>query len=308
MKKFRENTPPTPLNRWEKLRVLGLISPLLRGIGGVLFLCTLSLTNPSFAADDSVSTSEAVDQIQKTLLFSNKGDAEKKSTQRKSALVIDRVDRTAKSDIEILITDPNKNNSQTDQKQKLAYNAASAGQYEVAVELYKQIIKSDPKNNYAKFALASCYHMLSQYKQAKTLYYQLLKYEWADDQTKNELIGNLISVIVEESPSDAVYLLAKLSNENPESAYIMAGAAMAYDKINKTDQAILLLKRAININPQEVKYKFNLAIIYDKIEDYPNALTYYQDVIKNYISSEDLDSSIPIVQVKQRVEFIKNKI
>ncbi len=303
-----DNTPPTPLIRGEIRPNARRLSPLIRGAGGVFFSVLLfTFISSSLAADEVVSTAQAVDQIQKTLLFSNKEAAQKKSTERRSALTIDRSDRaSSKPSIDILVTDPKKNN-QSDEKQKLAYNAASAGQYEVAVELYKQILKSDPKNNYAKFALASCYHMLGQYKQAKTLYYQLLKYDW-QEQTRNELVGNLISVIVEESPNDAVYLLAKLSNENPESAYILAGAAMAYDKINKSDQAVLLLKRAININPKEVKYKFNLAIIYDKVGDYQNASNYYQDVVKNYISSEDLDNSIPIVQVKQRIEFIKNQL
>ena len=267
-----------------------------------------SATTPT-QPQDTVSTSEAVDQIQKTLLFSDKDAARKKSVERKSALVIDRSDKFHKSEIDILINDPSsKTNQQTEQKQKLAYNASIAGQYEVAIELYKQILKSDPKNHYASFSLAACYHKLGQYKQAKTLYYQLLKYEWTDEQTKDELIGNLIAVIVEESPNDAVYLLEKLSNQNPSSAYILAGAAMAYDKINKPDQAILLLKRAININPKEIKYQFNLAIIYDKITDYQNALHYYQDVIKNYVSADNLDNSVPLVQVRQRIEFIKNKI
>ncbi len=300
-----DNTPPALLNREDTAPSLWNFSPVSKGAKSALFLVLFFVFNSiSFAAEDPVSTAEAVDQIQKTLLFSNKDAAQKKSTERKSSLTIDRSDRSsAKPEINIMVSDPGKNN-QNDEKQKLAYNAASAGQYEVAVELYKQTIKSDPKNNYAKFALASCYHMLGQYKQAKTIYYQLLKDEWPEE-TRSELIGNLISVIVEESPNDAVYLLAKLSNENPESAYILAGAAMAYDKINKSDQAILLLKRAINIAPKEVKYKLNLAIIYDKIGDYQNALNYYQDVLKNYVSSEDLDNSIPIIQVKQRIEFIK---
>jgi len=264
-----------------------------------------NFSQPSFGDDNSISTSEAVDQIQKTLLFSNKDEAEKLSSQRKS-ISIDRSTKDETPSIKILVTDPKKDTA-IEQKQKLAYNSASSGQYEVAIELYKQILKSDPNNSYAKFALASSYHMLGQYKQAKALYYQLLKNDW-DEKTKNELIGNLISVIVEESPNDAVYVLAKLSNENPSSAYIMAGAAMAYDKIKQPDQAILLLKRAINIDPTRVKYKFNLAIIYDKTEDYQNALKYYQEVVNNYVSSQDLDNSIPIVQVRQRIEFIKNKI
>ena len=257
---------------------------------------------------ETVSTLEAVDQIQKTLLFSDK--ASRVRAVKKESLNIDHSDNQFnKSDINILITDPSsKTNQQVEQKQKLAHSALVAGQYEVAVELYKQILKSDPKNKYASFSLATCYHKLGQYKQAKTIYYQLLKYEWPDAQTKDELIGNLIDVIVEESPNDAVYLMDKLSSQNPNSAYILAGAAMSYDRINKPDQAILLLKRAINIDPKEIKYKFNLAIIYDKMADYQNALKYYQDVVGNYISSDNLENSIPLEQVRQRIEFIKNKI
>ncbi len=267
-------------------------------------------SNPKFKSDSTVSTSEAIDQIQKTLLFSDKAAAQKLGNERKSSLVINRAPAVDKPTVDIMIDDnaPSKSSVQIEQKQKLAYNAATSGQYEVAVELYKQILKSDPENHYASFALAACYHKLGQYKQAKTLYYQLLKHEWSDEKTKSELIGNLIEVIVEESPNESVYLLEKLVNQSPESAYIMAGAAMAYDKINKSDQAILLMKRAINIDPKEIRYKFNLAIIYDKLADYQNATRYYQEIVQNYISSNTIDNSIPIEQVKQRIEFIKDKI
>lgn len=260
---------------------------------------------------DAVSTNDAIDQIQKTLLFSDETSAQKVGATRKSSLTIDRGGTSAnnKAQVEILVNDgSSKTNDQLNQKQKLAYNASIAGQYEVAIELYKQILKSDPDNHYASFALAACYHKLGQYKQAKAIYYQLLKYEWSSDQTKNELIGNLIEVIVEESPNEAIYMLNKLTVQSPESAYILAGTAMAYDKINKKDQAILLLKRAININPAETRYKFNLAIIYDKLSDYVNAAKYYQEVISDYISSEAPDSTIPIDHVKQRFDFIKDKI
>ena len=264
-------------------------------------------TEQNVSDKKNVSTSDAVDQIQKTLLFSDENSANKKSIQRRSALTVDRSgDEFRKPRLEMLVTDP-KPNQQLEQKLKIAYNASVSGQYEVAVELYKQIIKSDPQNYYVQFALAACYQNLGQYKQAKTIYYKLLQREEQTQQTKNELIGNLIAVISEESPIDAIYLLEKLANENQESDYILAGTAMAYDKIKKSDQAILLLKKAININPAEVKYKFNLAIIYDKISDEQNALAYYQDVIKNYVANGNLDNSIPIDQVKQRVEFIKNK-
>jgi tetratricopeptide (TPR) repeat protein len=263
-------------------------------------------------AQSSISNAQAIDQIQKTLLFSDENLAKKASKERRSVVNIDRsgskIDQPAK--VKILAVDPN-TNYKIAQKEKLAYSAVISGQYEAAVEVYKQILETDPNNSYAKFALATCYHKLGQYSQAKAIYYKLLKNGKKDvlkTQDRDEIIGNLIEVIVEESPNDAVYLLSKLSNQNPNSARILANSAMAYNKINKNDQAILLLKRAINIDPNEDKYKLNLAIIYDKMADYQNALNFYQNVINSYVGSQAIDSSIPIVQIKQRVEFIKTKL
>ena len=76
------------------------------------------------------------------------------------------------------------------------------------------------------------------------LNYQLLK---TNPTNQEEIIGNLLSVLVEESPRDAVYLLSRLTVQNPESAYIFAQAAVAYDRIKNYDQAIILLQTLMNI-------------------------------------------------------------
>ena len=74
----------------------------------------------------------------------------------------------------------------------------------------------------------------------------------------------------------------------------------------------MLLKRAIDIDPKTDIYKFNLAVIYDKIGDYRNAMKYYDLVLKKQVSNshygEEFDNKIPILQIKQRVDYIKNKI
>ena len=277
----------------------------------IIFFCQQSFANQkqNTPATDPITTSKAIDEIQKTLISS---ETKTQQTTQKSSIVIDHSSygteskNKSQNEIEIVVANP-KINRQEEQKQKLAHKMAQDEQYEVAIELYKQILKSNPKNHYAEFSLASCYHLLGQYSQAKAIYYKLLKYDWQDQKTKDELINNFISLIVEESPSEAVYLLKELSNQNPGSDYIIAGAAMAYDKINQPDKAILLLKKAININPQEIKYKFNLAVIYDKIGDYKNALNYYQDAVNNYISNQDLESLIPIVQTQQRIKFLQQQ-
>lgn len=266
------------------------------------FIFIISFSKMALAKE--VSTSEVMNQIQKTLLFSDKESAQKMSQEMKASKEINRssVNKPNNSAVDIKVVNPS-NDNETSYKEKLAYNAAIAQQYEVAVELYKQVLKIEPDNSYAKFALASSYHKLGQYKQAKTIYYQLLK---SSDKNHDQIIGNLLSVIVEESPNDAVYLLSKLSSQKPNSAYILAISAMAYDKINKPDEAVLLLKRAINIDPQNALYNFNLAIIYDNIKDSFNALKLYKKVIELYVNSDNVENSIPIAQVKQRIKFLQN--
>ena len=271
-----------------------------------LFLGTISslLFNNNLYAQDSVSTAQAMEEIEKALVNSSQKSKIKAST---SELSIDRAEAKDDPDapkLEIVAVEPKTNQKNAD-KSKLAYNAMIIGQYEVAVELYKKILISEPKNQYIRFSLAVCYHKLGQYKQAKNLYYQLLKSDYEDE---DEVVGNLLELIVEESPTDAVYMLAKLTSQSPNSAYILARSAMSYDKLKRSDQAILLLSRAIALDPNEIEYKFNLAVIYDKAKEYPKALNLYQDVIDNYTNSNDIDQSVPIVQVRQRAEYIKNKI
>ena len=255
-------------------------------------------------AKDSVSTSDAMEEIEKALIGSGQKSKFKKTT---AELAVDRADVEADSDalkLEIVAVEP-KTNLKNSDKSKLAYNAMIIGQYEVAIELYKKILLSEPKNGYVQFSLAFCYHKLGQYKQAKNLYYQLLKSDYEEEEG---VVGNLLELIVEESPTDAVYMLAKLTSQSPNSSYILARSAMSYDKLKKPDQAILLLNRAIALDPSKIEYKFNLAVIYDKAGDYQRALQLYMDVINNYTNNGEIDGSVPIVQIRQRAEYIKGKI
>jgi lipopolysaccharide assembly protein B len=259
-------------------------------------------TNHSFS-QETVTTNQAIDQIEKTLLSSDNKEAT--STSSNSGVKINKIQGKDKSapEVEMVIVDPKNGNNVISEKQKMAYAAMQVNQYEVALELYKQILKAEPKNSYAKFGLAVSYHKLGQYRQADNLYSELLKTNPAN---KDEIIGNLLEVVVEESPNDSIYLLAKLSAQNPKSSYILARSAMAYDKINKSDQALMLLNRAVVMDPNNSEYKFNLAVIYDKMKDYRNALNFYGQVVSNYVESGDIDGRIPIVEVKNRIDFIKN--
>lgn len=285
----------------------------------------LVFSNKPAWSDDYVSTTDAIRQIENAL-STNDSSNSKASKGKLSVKAVSDSDNSSddgsddssdnKGDdknsdnaddepkVDIKVTDV-KVNQKNAKRSQLAYNAMVAGQYEAAVELYKRVVQSDPKDQYAQFSLAVCYHKLAQYKQAKTIYYNLLK---SDYENKNEVIGNLLEIIVQESPNDAIYVLAKLSVTDPGAAYILARSAAAYDKLQKPEQAIVLLSEAIEADPTNADYKANLAVIYDKKGDYKNAFNMYNSAVEAYLANGDSNQLNIVDQLKQRAEFIKDKI
>jgi tetratricopeptide (TPR) repeat protein len=276
-------------------------------IFGTFFaLILLFIAKQAFAAE-FVSTDDAINKIER-ILSNPKGSIilDRKSTvnidkTKKEKKIVDESQDKPKIVIEVIEKRDSKANRL---KEKLAYNATLSGQYEASLEFYKQILASEPNNDYAKFGLATSYHKLKQYKQAKQAYYELLSTEI---ENKDEVIGNFLEILVEESPSNAKYVLARLSAQSPNADYILARSALAYDKINKQDESILLLKRAISLNPKNNQYHLNLAIILDKNNESQEALKYYRKVVNNYVRFGSDTQQIDLTAIRQRINFIEGE-
>lgn len=266
----------------------------------------LSILSANVYAADFVSTSDVVKQIEKSLLF-NKSSREqidfyqKKSSKKVESSKDSSPSQIDESQISIVVTDTKKNNLSLREKEQLAYNSTLVGQYEVAIELYNQVIKAEPKNQYAKFALATVYQKINQNRQAKDIYHDLLK-EGTDKQ--DEVIANLLDILIEDSPNDATYLLSRLVVQNPDSPSLMAYAAMAFERSKKYDQAISMLEKAVELDPFNVEYKYNLAVIYDKTQNFEKASELYSQVVKDHNGN----ANISLVDVSKRLEYINKKI
>lgn len=274
----------------------------------VFFANTLSWANP---LPNGASTNDIIREVEKTLLFSDeeksKIELTKQQLNQKSDFAIVAGDKNnAKNEaIEINIKETKKViDVDTRSKEKMAYNATLNGQYEVAIELYKQVILVEPDNNYALFSLATIYQKIGQLRQAKTIYYQLLQ---NNPENKEEVIGNILSTLSEESPRDALYLLTRLSTSNPQSPYILVQTALAYSGVKNYEKASELLRQAIALDPDRLDYKYNLAIIYDKAENYEKAFLFYQEVIRGYNNSK-WAAAIPLKAVQMRLATIQDKI
>lgn len=290
----------------------------LKVINSFIYFCAilaLFFALPNFSQADSlqndVSTNDIIREVEKTLLFSDdelsKMEIMQNQLNQKSDFVIvsDKKDGSENKDLDVKISDSKKIiDIDIRTKEKMAYNATLNGQYEVAIELYKQVSAAEPENNYALFSLATIYQKIGQLNQAKATYYKLLQ---NNPENKEEVISNILSTLAEESPRDALYLLKRLSTSHPQSPYILVQTAFAFSNIKSYDKASEMLRRAIDLDPERLDYKYNLAIIYDKAGNYEKALATYLDVTHDY-SDNKWATTIPIQAVQLRINTIKNKI
>lgn len=275
----------------------------------ILVIFLIVFAQKSFA-DDYVSTSDIVKEIEKSLIFDKKSRQKidfykKQNLNKKSEVIISAGNGASnKKDVKVDIVVAKAKVSKSDlrEKEQLAYNSVLIGQYEVAIELYKQVLKKEPKNSYSQFALATVYQKIGQFRQAKKIYYKMLK-DGADNQ--EEIVGNLLDILIEDSPQDATYLLSRLSVQNPNSANIVAYAALAYSKVKNYEQAAILFERASTLDPTNIDYKYNLAVIYDKNEQYDKAIDVYSEVIRKTSSTSQ---SVPVAMIKKRIKFIDSQL
>ncbi len=193
----------------------------------------------------------------------------------------------------------------TETRKKIAYNAYIDGQYEIAISIYKQLIEDQPFDDYSKYSLALTYQKLKQYKSAKEIYYNLLKKGVSN---KEDVVANLVIILSEESPKEALFLLTKLSRQNPESGYFLAQKALVLERIGNHELAIKSMREATLKEPQRIDYKFNLAVIYDRSEKFSEALESYYEVMKSYQNDSSLAKNIPIDQVRLRIDEVRTFI
>lgn len=271
-------------------------------------LIALSFSSKSIAANKAVDSS-IIEDIEKTLLFDKESISKLKFYQgrKNSKVTIDGANYTPdkndgaqnESQINIIVIEEGSDSLNIRTKEKLAYNTALIGQYEAAIALYKQVIKVEPHNHNAKFALAVIYQKLNQLEMAKKIYQDLLKSDF-DDQEK--IISNLLAIMIEESPKGAVYFLSRLALQHPDSSYIQAQLGLASAKMKDYQSAITLFEKALSMSPDNINYRYNLAVIYDNLLENDKALANYQEVLNNYSNQ----SQISIDQVKSRITALKN--
>jgi Flp pilus assembly protein TadD len=174
-----------------------------------------------------------------------------------------------------------------------AYLAIQNNDHEAAIVYYKKILEKDAEDNFAKLSLATTYHTIGQYKQAKPLYLELVDVFPQSEQ----LVSNLLSIMIQESPHEAVYLIPGIAERHQDSAIIQAQMGVAFANVEKYPEAIKYMQKALSISPYDLDFKYNLALFYDLNKNYKEAKTLYNEIL----SSDILGDNVRTNNIKKRL-------
>ena len=179
-----------------------------------------------------------------------------------------------------------------------AYGLMVAGETTQAIEIYKNIVGSEPNNQDALFGLASLYHRTGDLEKARPFYARLLKI----NPDHREGLNNFLALISDEAPQEALAELERLEQRNPDFSPIPAQQALLLKKLGYMDKAQERMLRAIELAPDNLSYKFNLAVILDTNGHYQDAGALYRLLIDAAMKGEKVPVSIEILQ--KRLNYI----
>lgn len=254
-----------------------------------------------------ITSIEIIKQIEKNLLgtqaTTNKTIDIKKSKWNEIDIVEDKGnnDKVKKSKSFNITVENKATKTELATLKDKAYKAINLKQYEIAIKLYKQILKEDKSDSYAKLALATCYQNLRQLDQAKVLYMELVQIFPNDE----KIISNLFSIVVNESPYEAVYLLPQLAEKFESSAEIQFQLSVAYSKTRNYSKAISYLKKSLALDQDNIIYMYNLGVLYDISERYNVALEIYKNVAKTAETNNN-KNLVPYNELIKRIDELKN--
>lgn len=168
-----------------------------------------------------------------------------------------------------------------------AYKAALVGQIEASIILYKKALEMQPDSLNVMYAIATLYHKLNQFSEAKQLYSMILSI----DPNYQNALNNYLVVLAEESPTQALIEFKKLEKVNPNFSPVQAQIGMVYAKLGEYDIATEYLKRAVMLSPEVFNYRYNLAVLFDKMERYKDAIILYKQLLAYENAGENLPAS-----------------
>lgn len=179
-----------------------------------------------------------------------------------------------------------------------AYHALMQGDLPTAMDRYQAVLEAQPNNTDAKFGLATTYHRRGELAMARSLYAEIIMV----NRHHLEALNNLLVLVSQESPSEALAEMKKLEARNPDFGPIPAQMAALYAKNDAIDDAIASIQRAIHIDPTNLAYRYNGAVLMDRAGRREEAIEYYTSLKHSYERGEKVPANMAAIQ--ERLTFL----
>jgi tetratricopeptide (TPR) repeat protein len=180
-----------------------------------------------------------------------------------------------------------------------AYSAYRAGDNELAMTRYNQVIKLDPGNRNALLARAAINVQNGNSSAAIRDYQALLLANPKDSLAMTSFIS-----VASIAPQDSETQLKLMIQNEPDSPYLNFALANAYSAQNRWPEAQGYYFRALQANPGDPNYAYNLAVSLEHISQPASAVSYYQKALDNF---ENGLATFNRDVVSQRMELLAKK-
>lgn len=179
------------------------------------------------------------------------------------------------------------------------YNSLVNGDYPKAITFYNEVLKNEPTNTYALLGKASALHKQGKKLEARLEYETIL----LRDPTNREALSNLLGLLSDDVPEDALRELLELAKQYPDYAPIAAQIGLLHANRGAYPQSLVYLERARRLAPSNLSYMYNYAIMLDNTERWEAAAEMYKELIYAAEKSH-MGHNIPVAQVRKRLKFL----
>jgi len=150
--------------------------------------------------------------------------------------------------------------------------------FEMAVELYRQVLQKNPGHRDALFHLSSIYMGQSAYAEAYPL---LLKLVSRDPNDPQALVNLAIAEIALGRPKRGIdHLDRALTLADPPQFEIYFHQGVALSRLQRLEEAVTWYKKSEDLDPGHAHLLFNMAVTFDRLERYNEALDCYARFLK----------------------------
>jgi Flp pilus assembly protein TadD len=180
------------------------------------------------------------------------------------------------------------------------YNALVNGSYDTALGFYDRALKDEPTSVLALLGRAAALHKIGRKDEAQDAYNRVLKL----DPSNREALSNVIAIVGDRSPAEALTRLLELEREYPGFSPVKAQIGLAYAKMGTMPEALTYLSRAVAMSPESVMYQYNLALVLDHLGRREQAVAAYQTVLAA-LSGGRASPELSATDIERRVRYLR---